>query len=45
MYALFAAAIRTGRSRLPTFDTVVDLHRSLDTLKQASEMGQELAVA
>ena len=31
MYALFAAAIRTGQSRLPTFDTAVDLHRFIYT--------------
>src|SRR5262249_20404644 len=36
MYALFAEAIRTGQSRLPTFDTAVDLHHFLDTIKQAS---------
>ena len=36
MYALFAEAIRTGQSRVPTFDTAVDLHRFLDTIKQAS---------
>src|SRR5919202_678677 len=35
MYALFAAAIRTGQSRLPTFDNAVDLHHFLDTIKQA----------
>jgi predicted dehydrogenase len=45
MYALFAAAIRTGQNRLPTFDTAVDLHRFLDTIKQASETGRELPVA
>jgi predicted dehydrogenase len=45
MYALFAEAIRTGQSRLPTFDTAVDLHRFIDTIKQASEMGQALPVA
>jgi predicted dehydrogenase len=45
MYALFAEAIRTGRSRLPTFDTAVDLHRFLDTIQQASETGRELPVA
>jgi predicted dehydrogenase len=45
MYALFAEAIRTGQSRLPTFDTAVDLHRFLDTIKQASETGQALRVA
>jgi predicted dehydrogenase len=45
MYALFAAAIRTGQSRLPTFDTAVDLHRFLETIKQASDAGRELPVA
>ena len=45
MYALFAEAIRTGQSRVPTFDTAVALHRFLDTVKQASEMGRELPVA
>jgi len=44
MYALFAAAIRTGQNCLPTFDTAVDLHRFIDTLKQASETGRELPV-
>ena len=42
MYALFAEAIRTGQSRLPTFDIAVDLHRFIDTLKQASDSGREL---
>ncbi|MCH8352095.1 MAG: hypothetical protein IIB29_17770 [Chloroflexi bacterium] len=45
MYALFAEAIRTGQSRLPTFDTAVDLHRFIDTIKQASDTGRELRVA
>jgi predicted dehydrogenase len=45
MYALFAEAIRTGQSRLPTFDTAVDLHRFIDTLQQASETGRALPVA
>ena len=45
LYARFAEAIRTGQNRLPTFDTAVDLHRFLDTIKQASETGQELPVA
>jgi predicted dehydrogenase len=45
MYALFAEAIRTGQSRLPTFDTAVDLHHFIDTIKQASDMGRELPVA
>jgi predicted dehydrogenase len=45
MYALFAEAIRTGQSRLPTFDIAVDLHRFVDTIKQASDTGRELGVA
>ena len=45
MYALFAEAIRTGQSRLPTFDLAVDLHRFIDTIKQASDTGRELPVA
>jgi predicted dehydrogenase len=45
MYALFAAAIRTGQSGLPTFDTAVDLHHFIDTIKQASETGRALPVA
>ena len=45
MYALFAEAIRTGQSHLPTFDTAVDLHHFVDTIKQASDTGRELPVA
>ena len=45
MYALFAEAIRTGKSRLPTFDTAVDLHHFVDTIRQASDTGRELPVA
>ena len=45
LYALSAEAIRTGQSRLPTFDTAVDLHRLIDTIKQASDSGRELPVA
>ncbi len=44
LYALFAAAIRTGESQLPTFDTAVGLHRFLDTVKEASDTGRELPV-
>lgn len=45
MYTLFADAIRTGRNRLPTFDTAVELHRFIDTIKRASDTGRELEVA
>lgn len=45
LYTLFAEAIRTGQSRVPTFDVAVDLHRFIDTIKQASDMGRELLVA
>jgi predicted dehydrogenase len=45
MYTRFAEAVRTGQNRLPTFETAVDLHRFLDTIKQASDSGRELPVA
>jgi len=45
LYALFAEAIRTGQNRTPTFDTAVDLHRFIDTIKQASDTRRELPVA
>jgi hypothetical protein len=45
IYTLFAEAIRTGQSRLPTFDTAVDLHHFIDMIKQASDTGRELPVA
>ena len=44
MYTLFAEAVRTGQNRLPTFDVAVDLHRFIDTIKQASDTGRELPV-
>ncbi len=40
MYTLFAEAIRTGKTRLPTFDTAVELHRFIDTLRQAADTGR-----
>jgi predicted dehydrogenase len=45
MYALFAEAVRTGENRLPTFDTAVELHRFIDTIKKASDTAQEQVVA
>ena len=45
LYTLFAEAIRTGENRLPTFDIAVELHRFIDTIKKASDTGQEQAVA
>ena len=45
IYALFAKAIRTGQIGLPTFDTAVELHRFIDTIKRASDTGQELPVS
>ena len=46
MYALFAEAIRTGRTPalLPLFDTAVELHHFTDTIKQASDSGKTLPV-
>ena len=34
-----------SQPRLPTFDTAVDLHRFLDTIRQFSDAGRELPVA
>jgi predicted dehydrogenase len=45
MYHLFAQAIRSGQNRAPTFDTAVDLHRFIDTIKRASDEGREMSVA
>jgi predicted dehydrogenase len=46
MYSLFAEAVRTGKpqDRLPTFDTAVELHRFLDTIRKSSDEGRELPV-
>jgi predicted dehydrogenase len=55
MYSLFAEAIRARggsaaagsdrtRPQLPTFDTAVELHRFLDTIRQSSDTGRELEV-
>ena len=44
MYILFAEAIRTGHNRAPDFEVAVDLHRFIDTLKEASDTAQELLV-
>jgi predicted dehydrogenase len=45
MYALFALAVRDGKSRQPTFETAVDLHRLIDAIRQASEKGCEVTIA
>ena len=47
MYALFAESIRTGKSqsRLPTFDTAVELHHFTDIIQQASDTGRTMVVA
>jgi predicted dehydrogenase len=42
MYTLFAEAIRTGVSRLPTFLTALDLHRFIDALRESSASGREV---
>jgi predicted dehydrogenase len=43
MYALFAQAIRDGRSYQPTFETAVELHHLIDAIRQASDNGREIA--
>jgi predicted dehydrogenase len=45
MYTLFARAIRDGESRQPTFETAVELHRLVDTIKEASDDGREVRLA
>ena len=44
LYTLFAESIRTGESRQPTFETAVGLHHFIDTLREASDTGQEMQV-
>jgi predicted dehydrogenase len=44
LYALFARAIRNGESRQPTFETGVELHRLIDTIKEAAESGRAAAI-
>jgi predicted dehydrogenase len=50
MYALLAqsirdGAIRDGKGRQPTFETAVNLHRLVDAIKQASDIGSEVSFA
>jgi predicted dehydrogenase len=45
MYALFSRAIRNGQSHQPSFATAVDLHRLVDSIKQASDTGREVSLA
>jgi predicted dehydrogenase len=42
MYALFAQAIRGGRSLQPTFETAVELHRLIDAIRVAAEDRREV---
>jgi len=44
MYTLFAEAIRAGKSRQPTFDTAVELHRLIDAMTKASEENRAIAL-
>ncbi len=44
MYALFAESIHTGKSRLPSFDEAVALHRFIDTIQKAADEGREMPV-
>jgi predicted dehydrogenase len=43
MYTLFAQAIHEGKSRQPTFETAVELHRLVDAITQASDNGREVS--
>jgi len=42
MYTRFAQAIRDGEIHQPTFATAVELHRLVDAVKQASDIGREV---
>jgi predicted dehydrogenase len=45
LYALFARAIRDGKSQQPTFETAVGLHHVLDAIRQASDDGRAVTLA
>jgi hypothetical protein len=44
MYTLFARAIRDSGSAQPTFETAVELHRLIDSIRRASDSGREVTV-
>ncbi|PKB80916.1 MAG: hypothetical protein BZY88_07660 [SAR202 cluster bacterium Io17-Chloro-G9] len=44
MYYQFGQAIRTGGSHNADFDTAVELHRLIDTIKESSDSGQRASV-
>ena len=44
MYYLFGQAIRSGEVQHPNFDTAVDLHRFLDSIRESSDHGRQVAV-
>ena len=43
LYYLFGEAIRGQESSFPTFDTAVDLHRLIDSIRLASDEGRAVA--
>ena len=45
MYDRFGQSILSGTSCQPDFDTAVELHRLIDSIQEASDRGQEVAVA
>ena len=45
MYYHFGQAIRTGVACEPNFDTAVELHRFLDTIRESADQGRQVAVA
>ena len=44
MYYRFAQSIRSGEAGQPNFDTALELHRLLDTIRAASNQGRETPV-
>jgi len=44
LYYLFSQAIRVEKKGHPDFDTAVDLHRFIDSIRKASDEGREIKV-
>ncbi len=45
MYYQFGQAIRSGNSHVADFDTAVELHRLIDSIRESSDNGRRVAVA
>ena len=43
MYYQFGRAIRSGNSHVADFDTAVELHRLIDSIRESSDNGRRVA--